>query len=196
MPLWPTNMTVSQSKEYSEYYFRQRSTQAACASRRGWFKLHGPMQKCRNAISIGFWSVYTSRGRKPFIKTTTALLAFGSVRFFGVFLLRFKANFIVVCNGHLHFGVLSFQNNGSRLDSCFEDMVRCLVAISCRFCCFNCLPSLTVKKWSCDPGHFYLIKFFITVTTLTAGRAKKDMAKTEKQDAMVFPIHVWGTLSP
>lgn len=35
--------------------------------------------------------------------------------------------------------------------------------------------------------HFYL---------LTAGRAKKEMANTEKQDAMVFPIHVCGTLSP
>lgn len=31
---------------------------------------------------------------------------------------------------------------------------------------------------------------------LTAGRAKKEMANTEKQDAMVFPIHVCGTLSP
>lgn len=31
---------------------------------------------------------------------------------------------------------------------------------------------------------------------LTAGRAKKEMAKTEKQDAMVFPIQVCGTLSP
>ena len=31
---------------------------------------------------------------------------------------------------------------------------------------------------------------------LTAGRAKKEMAKTEKQEAMVFPIQVCGTLSP
>lgn len=31
---------------------------------------------------------------------------------------------------------------------------------------------------------------------LTAGRAKKDIANTEKQEAIVFPIHVWGTLSP
>lgn len=31
---------------------------------------------------------------------------------------------------------------------------------------------------------------------LTAGRAKKEMANTEKQDAIVFPIHVCGTLSP
>lgn len=30
----------------------------------------------------------------------------------------------------------------------------------------------------------------------TAGSAKKEMAKTEKQEAMVFPTHVWGTLSP
>lgn len=30
----------------------------------------------------------------------------------------------------------------------------------------------------------------------TAGSAKKDMAKTEKQEAIVFPTHVWGTLSP
>lgn len=30
----------------------------------------------------------------------------------------------------------------------------------------------------------------------TAGSAKKDMANTEKQEAMVFPTHVWGTLSP
>lgn len=31
---------------------------------------------------------------------------------------------------------------------------------------------------------------------LTAGRAKKEMANTEKHDAMVFPIQVCGTLSP
>lgn len=31
---------------------------------------------------------------------------------------------------------------------------------------------------------------------LTAGSAKKEMANTEKQDAIVFPIHVCGTLSP
>lgn len=30
----------------------------------------------------------------------------------------------------------------------------------------------------------------------TAGSAKKEMANTEKQEAMVFPTHVWGTLSP
>lgn len=30
----------------------------------------------------------------------------------------------------------------------------------------------------------------------TAGSAKKEMAKTEKQEAMVFPTHVCGTLSP
>lgn len=31
---------------------------------------------------------------------------------------------------------------------------------------------------------------------LTAGRAKNEIANTEKQDAMVFPIHVTGTMSP
>lgn len=31
---------------------------------------------------------------------------------------------------------------------------------------------------------------------IPAGSAKKEMAKTEKQEAMVFPTHVWGTLSP
>lgn len=35
-----------------------------------------------------------------------------------------------------------------------------------------------------------------SVVQLTAGRAKKEMANTEKQDAIVFPIHVCGTLSP
>lgn len=30
----------------------------------------------------------------------------------------------------------------------------------------------------------------------TAGRAKKEMAKTLKQEAMALPIHVWGILSP
>lgn len=31
---------------------------------------------------------------------------------------------------------------------------------------------------------------------LTAGRAKKDIANTENQEAIVFPIRVWGTLPP
>lgn len=31
---------------------------------------------------------------------------------------------------------------------------------------------------------------------LTAGRAKKEMANTEKQEATILPIHVWGTVSP
>ena len=31
---------------------------------------------------------------------------------------------------------------------------------------------------------------------LTAGRAKNDMAKTEKHEATIFPIHVCGTVSP
>jgi hypothetical protein len=31
---------------------------------------------------------------------------------------------------------------------------------------------------------------------LTAGRAKKEIAKTAKQEATIFPTHVWGTLSP
>lgn len=35
-----------------------------------------------------------------------------------------------------------------------------------------------------------------TRSTPTAGSAKKEMAKTEKQEAMVFPTHVCGTLSP
>jgi len=30
----------------------------------------------------------------------------------------------------------------------------------------------------------------------TAGRAKNDIAKTEKQDATILPIHVRGTVSP
>jgi hypothetical protein len=31
---------------------------------------------------------------------------------------------------------------------------------------------------------------------LTAGRAKKEMAKTEKQEATILPIQVLGTVSP
>jgi hypothetical protein len=31
---------------------------------------------------------------------------------------------------------------------------------------------------------------------LTAGRAKKEMANTEKQEATILPIQVWGTVSP
>lgn len=31
---------------------------------------------------------------------------------------------------------------------------------------------------------------------MPAGSAKKEMAKTEKQEAMVFPTQVCGTLSP
>lgn len=31
---------------------------------------------------------------------------------------------------------------------------------------------------------------------LTAGRAKKEIAKTEKQEATILPIHVFGTASP
>jgi len=31
---------------------------------------------------------------------------------------------------------------------------------------------------------------------LTAGSAKNDMAKTEKHDATILPIHVRGTVSP
>lgn len=31
---------------------------------------------------------------------------------------------------------------------------------------------------------------------IPAGRAKKDMAKTEKQEATILPIQVWGTVSP
>ena len=30
----------------------------------------------------------------------------------------------------------------------------------------------------------------------TAGKAKNDMAKTEKQEATILPIHVRGTVSP
>ena len=30
----------------------------------------------------------------------------------------------------------------------------------------------------------------------TAGNAKNEMAKTEKQDATIFPIQVLGTVSP
>ena len=30
----------------------------------------------------------------------------------------------------------------------------------------------------------------------TAGRAKKEMAKTEKQEATIFPVQVLGTVSP
>ena len=30
----------------------------------------------------------------------------------------------------------------------------------------------------------------------TAGRAKNEIAKTEKQEATIFPIHVLGTVSP
>ena len=30
----------------------------------------------------------------------------------------------------------------------------------------------------------------------TAGRAKNEMAKTEKQEATIFPIQVLGTVSP
>ena len=32
--------------------------------------------------------------------------------------------------------------------------------------------------------------------THTAGKAKNEMANTEKQDATIFPIHVFGTVSP
>ena len=31
---------------------------------------------------------------------------------------------------------------------------------------------------------------------LTAGKAKNEIAKTEKHDAIIFPIHVLGTVSP
>lgn len=31
---------------------------------------------------------------------------------------------------------------------------------------------------------------------LTAGRAKNDIANTEKQEATILPIHVCGTVSP
>jgi hypothetical protein len=31
---------------------------------------------------------------------------------------------------------------------------------------------------------------------LTAGRAKKEMAKTEKNEATILPIQVLGTVSP
>ena len=34
------------------------------------------------------------------------------------------------------------------------------------------------------------------VEILTAGKAKNDMANTEKQEATILPIHVWGTVSP
>lgn len=41
--------------------------------------------------------------------------------------------------------------------------------------------------------NFQTIKIKII---FTAGRAKKEMAKTLKQEAMAFPIQVWGILSP
>lgn len=31
---------------------------------------------------------------------------------------------------------------------------------------------------------------------LTAGNAKKEIAKTEKQEATILPIQVFGTVSP
>jgi len=36
----------------------------------------------------------------------------------------------------------------------------------------------------------------IEIKRLTAGSAKKEIAKTEKHEATIFPIHVWGTVSP
>lgn len=47
-------------------------------------------------------------------------------------------------------------------------------------------------------GHLNLKNVLVQeiLFPLTAGRAKKEIAKTEKQDAIVFPIQVWGTLSP
>lgn len=36
----------------------------------------------------------------------------------------------------------------------------------------------------------------VTTRELTAGRAKNDIAKTEKHEATILPIHVCGTVSP
>lgn len=36
----------------------------------------------------------------------------------------------------------------------------------------------------------------VNTMELTAGRAKNDIAKTEKHEATILPIHVWGTVSP
>lgn len=45
-------------------------------------------------------------------------------------------------------------------------------------------------------SKYYLTKRSDKDCELTAGRAKKDMAKTEKQEATILPIQVWGTVSP
>lgn len=52
-------------------------------------------------------------------------------------------------------------------------------------------PFAPPRKKKPKAAHAQLIRF-----PLTAGRAKKEMANTEKQEAMVFPIHVCGTKSP
>jgi len=36
----------------------------------------------------------------------------------------------------------------------------------------------------------------LQITTHTAGSAKKEMAKTEKQEATIFPSQVCGIMSP
>ena len=41
-----------------------------------------------------------------------------------------------------------------------------------------------------------LLFHHISRLIFTAGRAKKEIAKTEKQEATIFPIHVFGTVSP
>lgn len=40
------------------------------------------------------------------------------------------------------------------------------------------------------------VKEVTRVHKLTAGRAKKEMAKTLKQEATILPIQVLGTVSP
>lgn len=47
---------------------------------------------------------------------------------------------------------------------------------------------------NCDSNIFYIV--ICVLNKPTAGSAKKDIAKTLKHDATIFPIHVWGTASP
>ena len=46
---------------------------------------------------------------------------------------------------------------------------------------------MTTPQLGCSCLYIYI---------LTAGNAKNEMAKTEKHEATILPIHVWGTVSP
>ena len=67
------------------------------------------------------------------------------------------------------------------------------------------LLSLLLLNFQSEPGaedplgrnrnnSWYLFIQFLF--SITAGRAKKEIAKTEKQEATIFPIQVLGTVSP